>query len=61
MLRAKISAQWRWGSYHKTMKDTQQEIEHVLEKVPDEKNNQNEISRIEGAQRVMTGTNSVLL
>ena len=41
------------------MKDTQA-VPHGLEK-SQEKNNGNELARIEGAQRVLTGTNSVLL
>ena len=43
------------------MKKYTQAIQHGSEKVPEEKNNGNKIVRIEGAQCVLTGTNSVLL
>ena len=36
-------------------------IQHGLERVAEEKNNENGIARVEGEQCVLTGTNSVLL
>ena len=55
---ANIPAQWRSGSYHKTLNDVQA-IQHGLEKVPEQKNDENKllVARIEGGQRVLTGTN----
>ena len=44
----------------KCLKDTQV-AQHGLERVSEEKNDENEMVRIEGAQRVLTGTNAVLL